>query len=74
MRHHLRACLLILALLNISLLVRAQANPWREFKDAFVLERDGKPAQAIIALQLLVSSKSLDAVIVGKSWARFALI
>jgi len=68
MRHHLRACLLILALLNISLLVRAQANPWREFKDAFVLERDGKPAQAIIALQLLVSSKSLDAVIVGKSW------
>ena len=33
-----------------------------------MLERDGKPAQAIVALQALVTSKSVNPVIVGKSF------
>ena len=60
---------LIFVLLSTPLSVRgAQANPWQHLKEAFVLERDGKPAQAIVALQALVTSESVDAVIVGKSF------
>jgi len=59
---------LILLLFAHPLLVRGQANPWKQLKEAFVLERDGKPAQAIVALQALVTSKSLDAVVIGEAW------
>lgn len=63
---YLTLCPLILVLLTTAHLVLAQPNPWQQLKDAFVLERDGKPAQAIAALQTLVTSKSLDAVVIGK--------
>jgi tetratricopeptide (TPR) repeat protein len=46
----------------------AQAGAKQSVAQALALERDGRPAQAIVALQTLLDSKSLDALGTGQAW------
>ena len=46
----------------------AQTNPDQRLAHAYALERNGKPAQAIVELHALLDEKSLDIPAVGKAW------
>ena len=46
----------------------AQTAPEQKLARAYALEREGKPAQAIVELQALLDAKSLDAAGTGKAW------
>jgi tetratricopeptide (TPR) repeat protein len=46
----------------------SQITPAQRLTDAFVLEKEGKPAPAITELQALLNSNSLDALGSGKAW------
>jgi tetratricopeptide (TPR) repeat protein len=46
----------------------AQITPAQRLTDAFALEREGKPALAVVELQALLNSSSLDALDSGKAW------
>jgi tetratricopeptide (TPR) repeat protein len=46
----------------------AQITPTQRLTSAFALEREGKPAPAIVELQALLNSSSLDALGSGKAW------
>ena len=50
-----------------------QTTPARRLTDAFALEREGKPAPAIVELQTLLNSSSLDALGSGKAWNKLGL-
>ncbi len=57
----------LVMLLSASFALMAQA-PEQRLKEALVLEKDGKPAQAIAAAQALLDSHSLDPFATGKAW------
>src|SRR5260370_42227796 len=46
----------------------AQITPAQRLTEAFALEIEGKPAPAIVKLQALLNSSSLDALGSGKAW------
>ncbi|WP_157467796.1 tetratricopeptide repeat protein [Edaphobacter aggregans] len=46
----------------------AQTTPDQRLAHAYALEREGKPAQAIVELHALLDEKSLDTQAVGKAW------
>jgi tetratricopeptide (TPR) repeat protein len=46
----------------------AQTRPDQRLAHAYALEREGKPAQAIVELHALLDEKSLDTPAVGKAW------
>jgi tetratricopeptide (TPR) repeat protein len=46
----------------------AQTTPEQRLAYAYALEREGKPAQAIVELQALLDAKCLDAPGIGKAW------
>jgi hypothetical protein len=46
----------------------AQMTPAQQLTDAFVLEKEGKPARAIAELQALLDSQVLDQPGTGKAW------
>jgi tetratricopeptide (TPR) repeat protein len=58
----------MLLLLFIACPLLAQATPRQRLTHAYALEREGKPAQAIVELQALLDAKSLDAPGIGKAW------
>jgi Flp pilus assembly protein TadD len=49
-------------------LLSAQTNPERNLAQALALERDGKTAQAVTAVQALLDSNSLNEASTGKAW------
>jgi len=57
----------ILLLLTASPLL-AQMTPAQRLTQAFVLEKEGKPASAIPDLQALLDSHALDTQSIGKAW------
>lgn len=63
----LRVYPLILMMVTASLL-SAQTNPEQQLAQAFALERDGKAARAIAAVEVLLDSKSLNDAGTGKAW------
>ncbi len=46
----------------------AQTTPEQRLAHAYALEREGKPAQAIVELEALLDEKLLDPPIFGKAW------
>jgi tetratricopeptide (TPR) repeat protein len=46
----------------------AQMTPQQRLMEALTLEREARPAQAIVELLALLDSKSLDAAGIGKAW------
>lgn len=60
------------ATILLSLLIAcpqlAHAAPEQKLAHAYALEREGKPAQAIVELQALLDAKSLDTPGNGKAW------
>jgi tetratricopeptide (TPR) repeat protein len=46
----------------------AQITPAQRLTQAFVLEKDGKPALAIAQLRPLLDSSALDTLSIGKAW------
>jgi tetratricopeptide (TPR) repeat protein len=62
----------ILLLSTVSPLL-AQMTPAQRLTQAFVLEKEGKPASAVAELQSLMDSQVLDAPGTGKAWNILAL-
>jgi tetratricopeptide (TPR) repeat protein len=46
----------------------AQTTPAKQLTEAFALEKEGKPALAVVELRALLDSSSLDALGSGKAW------
>jgi tetratricopeptide (TPR) repeat protein len=64
---YIRVCPLVWILV-VAALLSAQAGPRQTIAQALALERDGRPAQAIVALRALLDSKSLDPPGTGQAW------
>jgi tetratricopeptide (TPR) repeat protein len=62
------AVLSAILLLLIAGPLLAQITPAQRLTNAFALEIEGKPAAAIVELQALLNSSSLDALGSGKAW------
>jgi tetratricopeptide (TPR) repeat protein len=60
--------LLVILLLFTAWPVLAQITPAQRLTDAYALEREGKPAPAIVELHALLDSNSLDTLGSGKAW------
>jgi tetratricopeptide (TPR) repeat protein len=64
---YVRECALVLILVTVPLL-SAQVSPSEQLAQALGMERDGRTAQAIVALRALLDSNSLDLSATGQAW------
>lgn len=60
------ATMLLVLIITCPLL--AQTTLQQRLAHAYALEREGKPAEAIVELQSLLNEKSLDTPAAGKAW------
>ena len=64
---NVRTCALVLILVTAPLL-SAQVGPSEQLAKALAMERDGRAAQAIVALRAVLDSNSLDLPGTGQAW------
>ena len=67
------ATYLLTMTMDAAHLLSAQTNSQPNLAQAFALERDGRPVQAIAAVQTLLDSHSLNEAATGKAWNILAL-